>query len=165
MANDEMSKEESQREFVISTSRKPFLRAGWSNLNILIMVVIAYLSQKIAIHFDFGYTLSMIAAGVTGTLFFVIYTRSLSRIAIGNSSMIFECAIHSEHYETASIKRIKVLGFTPSYWTIVSVFMDRKFFPRIFHYSELHPSFAEYRDAVSNLREFFRRTNANWTPT
>jgi len=165
MADDVKSNEESQREFVISTSRKPLLRAGWSNLWIVGLVASAAMSQKISIHFNFGYTLSMVAAAIAGILFFVIYTRSLSRIAIDNSSMIFECAIHSERFETANIMRTRVLGFTPSYWTIVAVFMDRKFFPRIFHFSELHPSFAEYREAVSNLREFFRRTNANWTPT
>ncbi len=164
MADDVKRDEESQREFVISTSRKPFLRAGWSNLWIAGMVAFAAMSQKIAIHFEFGYTMSMMAAAIVGILFFVIYARSLSRIAIGNSSMVFECAIHTERYETTNIKRIKVLGFTPSYWTIVVVFRYGKFFPRIFHFSELHPSFAKYREAVSKLDEFFRRTNANWMP-
>ena len=165
MADGVKGNEELQREFAISTSRKPILRAGWSNLNIVGALIAAVMSQKIAMHYGFGYTLSMMAAAMVGALFFVIYTRSLSRIAIDNSSMVFECAIHSERYETENIRRIRVLGITPSYWTVVAVFMDRKFFPRIFHFSELHPSFAEYREAVSNLREFFRRTNANWTPT
>lgn len=165
MTDDFKGSKKSQREFAISKSRKPVLRAGWSNLIIAMMVGFAYISQKAALHFDFGYALSMMAAAMVGALFFVIYTRSLSRIAIDNSSMVFECAIHSERYETENIRRIRVLGITSSYWTIVAVFMDRNFFPRIFHFSELHPSFAKYREAVSNLREFFRRTNANWTPT
>lgn len=164
MADDVKGNEGSQREFVISTSRKPLLRAGWSNLNILIMVVFAYLSQKIAIHFSFGYALSMMAAAIVGIIIFVIYTRSLSRIAAVNSSMVFECAIHSERYESTNIRRIKVLGFAPSYWTIVVVFRYGKFFPRIFHFSEIHRSFAEYREAVSKLDGFIRRTNANWMP-
>ena len=161
MADDVKRNEKSQREFVISTSRKPFLRAGWANLLIVAMVAFAFMSQKIAIHFEFGYTMSMMAAAIIGIIIFALYTRSLSRIVIGNSSMNFVCAIHRERYEMPNIKRIRVLGFTPSYWIIIAVFINKKAVPRIFHFSELHPSATEFRENVSKLKEFLRLTDTN----
>lgn len=161
MTDDVKGSKKSQQEFVISTSRKPFLRAGWSNLWIVGMVAFAAMSQKIALHFDFSHSMSMVAAAIIGFMFFVIYTRSVSRIAIGNSSMNFECAIHSERYEMPNIKRVRVLGFTPSYWIIIAVFLNNKAVPRIFHFSELHPSATEFRETVSKLKEFLRCTDTN----
>ena len=153
--------EKSQREFVISTSRIPFLRAGWSNLFLVIMVGFAFLSHKIALHFDFSNSMSMMAAAIIGIMFFAIYTRSFSRVVIGNSSMVFVCAMHQESYELQNVRRTWVFGFRPSYWVIVAVFVDRNLFPRVFHFSELHPGATEFRETVSKLKEFLRCTGTN----
>lgn len=158
MAENLKGNEESARELVVSTSRIPFVRAGWSNLYLAFMGAFAFLSNRAAIHFEFGYGMSLVVGATVGILFFAIYTRSVSRIVIENSSMQFICAIHRERLHVPSIKRIKVLELNLSSWIVIVVFLDRKVLPRVFHYSRMiYPTGTDLHITATNLREFLGR--------
>ena len=163
MSDNLKSKEESVREFVISTSRIPFVRAGWANLLIFFMVIAAFLSHKFAIHFGFGFGMSLLVAAVAAVFFLALYSRSLSRIVIENSVIQFICAIHRESLHVPSIKRIKVLGDRSSSLIIIVVFLDNKVLPRVFHFTKLYPSAEEFHATVADLRKFLERTGATVT--
>lgn len=162
MADDMKSNEASVREFVISTSRIPFVRAGWSNLGLAFMGAFAFLSNRAAIEFELGHGMSLVVGATVGILFFAIYTRSVSRIVIENSSMQFICAIHRESLHVPSIKRIKVLELNLSSWIIIVVSLDNKVLPRVFHYSRMiYPTGTDLHITATNLREFLKRTGTN----
>ena len=156
------SNEASAREFVISTSRIPFVRAGWANLVLAFMGVSTVLSNRVAIEFGIGYEMSLFIGAIFGILFFAFYTRSVSKIVIENSSMQFMCAIHRERFHVPNIKRIKVLEYNLSSGIVIIVFLDRKILPRVFHYSRMiFPPGKDLHLTATNLRGFLDRTGVN----
>lgn len=149
------------REFVISGIRKPFLRAGWSNLGIFFAVIGAWVSKNAAVDFGASNGVSLTVAAVVGTFFLASYTRSVSKIVIESCVIQLTCTTHRENIHVSSINRIKVVVFKPSSWVIIIMFLNKKKLPRIFDFTAFNPNNMEFDAAVTHLMEMFKDTGTN----
>jgi hypothetical protein len=139
-------------EMIVSESSTPIVRAGYSNLLLVIALALCALVVLLARDAGSGSIVQLAGGALVALLIAVRYARSVARIRVGHDSIVFTCAVGRVTIPLSNLEHVRLSSIGASMMASIETKERSRWLSRSFHYVADRTNWGSIADSQERLQ-------------